>query len=192
MKAFQKIFAALSALLLCVSTGAGAFASEVGDPDWDTVSAAVLAQYNLEENQVYAGYRNLVTGEEHYINGDEYAVAASMFKVPLCMYATEELHNGNIDWSVYEQYFSKTGDDTPAIIASTASPYKFSRSVLEAVAPSEVLPETEFDMVDMLHELTGMPVPAPLAGLKDKTARFSDVTAADKMEDYVLKALSID
>ena len=106
MKAFQKIFAALFALLLCVSTGAGAFASEVGDPDWDTVSAAVLAQYNLEENQVYAGYRNLVTGEEHYINGDEYAVAASMFKVPLCMYATEQLNNGSIDWSVYEQYFS--------------------------------------------------------------------------------------
>ena len=106
MKAFQKIFAALSALLLCVSTGAGAFASEVGDPDWDSVSAAVLAQYGVEESQIYAGYRNLVTGEEHYIHGDDYAVAASMFKVPLCMYATEQLNNGSIDWSVYEQYFS--------------------------------------------------------------------------------------
>ena len=47
-------------------------------------------------------------------------------------------------------------------------------------------------MVDMLHELTDMPVPAPLAGLKDKAARFSDVTAADEMQDYVLKALSIE
>ena len=106
MKAFQKIFAALFALLLCVSTGAAAFASEVGDPDWDTVNAAVLARYNVEESQIYAGYRNLVTGEEHYINGDDYAVAASMFKVPLCMYATEQLNNGSIDWSIYEQYFS--------------------------------------------------------------------------------------
>ncbi len=106
MKAFQKIFAALFALLLCVSTSAAAFASEVGDPDWDTVNAAVLARYNVEEKQIYAGYRNLVTGEEHYINGDDYAVAASMFKVPLCMYATEQLNNGSIDWSIYEQYFS--------------------------------------------------------------------------------------
>lgn len=106
MKAFQKIFAALFALLLCLSTGAGAFASEVGDPDWDTVSAAVLAKYGVEEMQIYAGYRNLVTGEEHYINGDDYAVAASMFKVPLCMYATEQLNNGSIDWSIYEQYFT--------------------------------------------------------------------------------------
>ena len=94
--------------------------------------------------------------------------------------------------NVYEQYVAKTGDVTPAIIASTASPYKFSHSVLEAVAPSEALPENEFDMVDMLHELTDMPVPAPLAGLKDKAARFSDVTAADEMQDYVLKALSIE
>ena len=94
--------------------------------------------------------------------------------------------------NVYEQYVTKTGDETPAIIASTASPYKFSRSVLEAVAPTAVLPATEFDMVDMLHEISGMPVPAPLAGLKNKTARFSDVTSSDEMSAYVLKALSIE
>ena len=80
----------------------------------------------------------------------------------------------------------------PSVIASTASPYKFSKSVLEAVAPNAVLPETEFDMVDMLHEISGMPVPAPLAGLKNKTARFSDVTSSDEMSAYVLKALSIE
>ena len=106
MKAFQRIFAAVFALLLCLSLCTGALAAGESDPDWDTVSAAVLEKYGLGEYEIYAGYRNLVTGEEHYIRGDEYAVAASMFKVPLCMYATEELHNGNIDWSVYEQYFS--------------------------------------------------------------------------------------
>jgi len=47
-------------------------------------------------------------------------------------------------------------------------------------------------MVDKLNELTGMPVPAPLANLKDKKARFSDVTEANEMPAYVLKALSID
>jgi len=106
MKAFQKIFAALFALLLCVNTSAAAFASEIEDPDWDAVSAAVLAQYNMEESQVYAGYRNLVTGEEHYINGDEYAIAASMTKVPVCMYFSELLANGLFDWSPYESYFT--------------------------------------------------------------------------------------
>ena len=94
--------------------------------------------------------------------------------------------------NVYEQYVEKTGDTTPSIIASTASPYKFSKSVLEAVAPDSVLPETEFDMVDMLNDVTHMPVPAPLAGLKGKTARFSDVTEVDAMPKYVLSALNIE
>lgn len=93
--------------------------------------------------------------------------------------------------NVYEQYVEKTGDATPAVIASTASPYKFSKSVLEAVAPNIELPETEFDMVDKLYEITKMPVPAPLSGLKDKTARFADVVKSEEMQAYVLKSLSI-
>lgn len=94
--------------------------------------------------------------------------------------------------NVYEQYVAKTGDATPAVIASTASPYKFSKSVLEAVAPNTELPENEFDMVDKLNELTDMAVPAPLADLKNKTARFSDVTEVKAMPEYVLSALSIE
>ncbi len=94
--------------------------------------------------------------------------------------------------NVYEQYVAATGDTTPSVIASTASPYKFSKSVLQAVAPDAKLPDTEFEMVDMLFDVTGMPVPAPLASLKDKKARFSDVTEADAMPQYVLSALDIE
>ena len=49
--------------------------------------------------------------------------------------------------NVYKQYVEETGDKTPSVIASTASPYKFSKAVLEAVEPNATLPETEFDMV---------------------------------------------
>lgn len=94
--------------------------------------------------------------------------------------------------NVYEQYVNETGDNTPAVIASTASPYKFSKAVLQAVSPETELPETEFETVDKLNEFTGAPVPAPLAGLKNKTSRFSDVTEVHKMQDYVLNALGIE
>lgn len=94
--------------------------------------------------------------------------------------------------NVYEQYLAETGDNTPAVIASTASPYKFSKAVLEAVAPNEELPSTEFEMVDRLNAVSNVEVPAPLAGLKNKTARFSDVTASQKMEGYVLSSLGIE
>lgn len=94
--------------------------------------------------------------------------------------------------NVYEQYVNETGDTTPSVIASTASPYKFSKAVLESVAPDTQLPETEFDMVSKLNSITGKDVPAPLADLKNKVARFSDVTESDAMENYVLGALGIE
>ena len=92
--------------------------------------------------------------------------------------------------AVYDEYVKKTGDKTPAVIASTASPYKFSKAVLTAIDDGK-LPESEFDMVEKLNELTGAPVPAPLASLRGKTARFSDVTDKEGMQDVVLKALRI-
>ena len=44
--------------------------------------------------------------------------------------------------NVYKQYVEETGDKTPSVIASTASPYKFSKAVLEAVEPNATLHET--------------------------------------------------
>ena len=49
--------------------------------------------------------------------------------------------------NVYGQYVEKTGDKTPVILASTASPYKFSKSVLSSLIPEEKICESEFDMV---------------------------------------------
>lgn len=93
--------------------------------------------------------------------------------------------------NVYDKYVEETGDRTPSVIASTASPYKFSKAVLSAVSDGKKLPESEFDMVDMLNEITGVGIPAPLASLKDKKVRFSDVVKVDEMPDYVLESLGI-
>ena len=93
--------------------------------------------------------------------------------------------------NVYDQYVRETNDKTPTVIASTASPYKFSKAVLTAVNDGKELPESEFDMVDMLNSITNVEIPAPLACLKDKKARFSDVVKANEMPEYVLKSLGI-
>ena len=92
--------------------------------------------------------------------------------------------------NVYEQYVKETGDKTTAVIASTASPYKFAKSVLEAVS-DEVLPEDEFAMVDALSAKTGTSVPAPLANLKDAKVRFTFECKVDEMPRTVLNSLSI-
>ena len=91
---------------------------------------------------------------------------------------------------VYEDYRQKTGDTTKTVIASTASPYKFSASVLEAME-GKVSDLDEFDMVDRLAELSGYEIPASLAELKTKEKRFGDVISRDKQRDYVLGQLSL-
>ena len=92
--------------------------------------------------------------------------------------------------SVCDKYIKETGDKTPVVIASTASPYKFSKAVLEAIGDSD-MPDSEFDMVEELNRLTDAPVPAPLASLRGKTPRFFDVTDKEDMQGVVLKALGI-
>lgn len=93
--------------------------------------------------------------------------------------------------NVYEQYVEKTGDKaTPAIIASTASPYKFAKNVLGSIAP-EAVSDDEFATVKELSKLTGTEVPKPLAELENAEVRFTTTCAADEMKDVVLKALGI-
>ena len=92
-----------------------------------------------------------------------------------------------VAFDVLEQYRKETGDDTPAIVASTASPFKFCDSVLGALGVTELAEGTA--ILDQLSELTGVPVPAPLAALKDKPVRFRETVTRDHMVDQVLEML---
>ncbi|MCD8187894.1 MAG: threonine synthase [Ruminococcus sp.] len=91
---------------------------------------------------------------------------------------------------VYEDYKRETGDMTKTIIASTASPYKFSASVLEAIE-GKASDLDEYDMVARLAELSDISVPSALADLKNKNERFNDSIEKESMKDYVLKNLGI-
>ena len=92
-----------------------------------------------------------------------------------------------VAFSALEQYRQETGDDTPAIVASTASPFKFCNSVLEALG--EIGIASGLDALDQLTAKTGQPAPAPLAGLRDKAVRFTRVVEKDHMVDAVLSLL---
>ncbi|MDE6848531.1 MAG: threonine synthase [Ruminococcus sp.] len=91
---------------------------------------------------------------------------------------------------VYEDYKKATGDTTKTVIASTASPYKFSAAVLEAVQDSKSALD-EYDMIDKLAELSKMPVPSALADLRNKPERFNDVIDKAEQKKYVLETLGI-
>lgn len=98
-------------------------------------------------------------------------------------------HNYLIDthtavaFHVLEQYRAETGDETPTVVASTASPFKFCDAVLEAIGVEDRARGA--DLLDQLAEVTGVPVPRPLAGLKDKKVRFEGWVQKEQMRAVV-------
>ena len=86
--------------------------------------------------------------------------------------------------SVYDDYKAVTGDETPTVIASTASPFKFTASVLSAVDASLVKGE-EYEMTKTLSEATGVECPVQLTGLENKAVRFSEVIDKADMLSFV-------
>lgn len=78
-----------------------------------------------------------------------------------------------VAFRVYEDYRRATGDQTPVVIASTASPFKFCKPV--AAALGEQIETDGPEQLDILSRLTGRPIPAPLAALAGRTPRFDRV-----------------
>lgn len=68
---------------------------------WEELMDRFLQENGVLSSQVGIGYLNTVSGEEHYINADEYMPAASMYKLPLNMYFAEMIYNGQFDWEDY-------------------------------------------------------------------------------------------
>ena len=91
---------------------------------------------------------------------------------------------------VYNDYKAKTGDKTKTVIASTASPYKFSGSVLEALDDGNKIAD-EYEMIERLNELSKFEIPESLAELKEKQVKYSNSVEKTEMMDYVLKKLGI-
>ncbi len=92
--------------------------------------------------------------------------------------------------SVYRDYRAQTGDATPTVIASTANPYKFASGVLRALRVDDAGLD-EFEKTERLEAVTGETIPAPLAGLRSKSPRFTQVCDIGSMRSTVLSTLGI-
>lgn len=94
-----------------------------------------------------------------------------------------------VAWYVLEKYRHETGDRMPAVIVSTASPFKFNTAVLDALDVS-VTETDEFAMLEALSQHIGWPVPGPLLALKQKITRHSAVCAKEDMANFVKQTLA--
>ena len=104
------------------------------------------------------------------------AKIASVWKE--CSYLIDT-HTG-VAAAALDKYRADTGDDTPAVIVSTASPFKFAADVCGALGA-----EPGDDALAALSGFCGLPVPKPLNGLEDRTVRFDGVSEKCAMPDVV-------
>lgn len=100
-----------------------------------------------------------------------------------------------VAFEVYRRYLRETHDDgTPTVVVSTASPYKFAASVLEALG-SELYAQDgvrdEFEQVQQLSALTGTQAPDPIQALEGKPVRFQEVSSVADMGQAVRRLMGI-
>ncbi|MGI6070812.1 MAG: threonine synthase [Blautia sp.] len=92
---------------------------------------------------------------------------------------------------VYQKYLRKTADATPAVVASTASPYKFTRSVMYAVNREKYENMSDFELVDELSKISGRPVPKAIEEIRTAPVLHDTVVDAKDMPAAVKKILGI-
>lgn len=84
-------------------------------------------------------------------------------------------------------YKEQSGNKLNTVILSTASPYKFTQSVLKAL--TEKTEKDAFKASQKLYNETAMEIPKQISELKNKTIRFSKVCEKDKTFDAILEYL---
>lgn len=92
---------------------------------------------------------------------------------------------------VYGKYTLDTNDtETKTVIASTASPYKFTRSVMRALSKDDES-LTDLELTEKLHDVSKVAIPPAIEGIKSAPVLHDTVIEKDEMKDAVKKFLKV-
>ncbi|MDF2819797.1 MAG: threonine synthase [Clostridiales bacterium] len=92
--------------------------------------------------------------------------------------------------SVYFKYISKTKDNTKSVIASTASPYKFARSVMTAI-DDQYASKEDFDLINDLNKISEVEIPNAIKEILDAKVIHDTVVETNEMKKAVEKILNV-
>ena len=92
--------------------------------------------------------------------------------------------------TVYDRYRKETADETPTVIVSTASPFKFTRSVMEAVV-GDVEGKLDFELIDRLSEVANVSIPNAIEEIRTAAVLHDTVCDKEDMKAQVKKFLGI-
>lgn len=93
---------------------------------------------------------------------------------------------------VYDKYRRETGDvETKTVIASTASPFKFTRSVMNAI-DKKYDSMGDFELVDELSRIGNVAVPQAIEEIRSAQILHDTTCEVEEMPDVVKKFLKIE
>lgn len=90
---------------------------------------------------------------------------------------------------VYQKYLNKSGDNTKTLIAATASPYKFARSVMEAIA--DIKDKDEWEIIELLRSASKTDIPRAILELREAPVLHKGECDIELMENMVKKLLGV-
>ena len=93
--------------------------------------------------------------------------------------------------AVCEKYQKESGDKTKTVVASTASPYKFTRSVMNAI-DTKYDSMTDFELVDELCKISGVAVPKAIEEIRTAPVLHDTVCEKDEMKMVVKRFLEME
>ncbi len=94
-----------------------------------------------------------------------------------------------VAYASYEKYKAQTGDNTPAVIVSTASPYKFTKDVLVSI-DKKYEDKDFFSLMGDLEKISGVEIPAPIKGIENRPILHNTVIEKDSIKDFVKEHLT--
>ena len=93
-----------------------------------------------------------------------------------------------VAYSCYEKYVEDTKDDTKTVIVSTASPYKFSKDVINSIQSIDCNLD-DFEIINKLSDLSKTKIPGPIEKLKELEIRHNITCEKDELKSEILKFL---
>lgn len=124
-------------------------------------------KYDIAENAKHS-----IINDFHAYWSDEEATATTIRTVKENFNYLPDTHTA-VALDAVRQYKKETGTSKPVLVAATASPFKFPKTILCALG--HAIPENELEMINLLEDISGIKAPECLRSLTHKKERFTDV-----------------
>ena len=161
----------------------------------------ILISSNLERLLAHMGGQAATKAEMESLNRDgvyhaeiteksisgEYATEAETFAAIKAFYEKTgyvmDTHTA-VAYAAYQKYKAESGDNTPMVIVSTASPYKFTKDVMTAL-DAKYKDGDAFALQADLERISGVAVPAPIVGLEHRPILHKNVCEKNEIKEVV-------